>query len=119
MKLILSSDKDKFLDFSVDLIKLKKSERLKVCIKKFSLFFLLAAASVFIPVLHFFLVPVFLIISFYVGFKAYLTQYHLKLPSGCRCIECQKPLKADFLLDEDLRIKCESCFSHYLIDTKS
>lgn len=115
MRLTLSNDVTKFLEPSAQLLTLTPSERLKISFKKFAFMLALAIASVFIPVLHFFLVPLFLILSFVLGFKAYATQYRLQFTKDTNCIECQKPLKNEVMLDESLRVKCNHCLVNYLV----
>jgi len=116
MRLILASDQTKYLKPVAELIKLKTADRLKTSLQKFSLFFLLGIGSIFIPVVHFVSVPVFLALSLILGFKAYSTQYRLRFQGECHCIQCQHPLKNEILISEDLRLKCENCFVHYLIE---
>lgn len=115
MRLTLSNDVTKFLEPSAQLLTLTPSERLKISLKKFGFMLALAIGAVFIPVLHFFLVPLFLILSFVLGFKAYATQYHLQFTKDTNCIECQKPLKIEVMLDESLRVKCNHCLVNYLV----
>ncbi|MGZ5278641.1 MAG: hypothetical protein ACXWC9_01785 [Pseudobdellovibrionaceae bacterium] len=115
MKLILSSDQTKFFQPSAHLIQLSFSERLKVSLKKFVLFFVLAVVSFLIPVLHFFLVPLFLLLSILFAVKAYSAVYRLKLQDACICIHCQAPIKSEILLGENLRFKCDKCFVHYIV----
>jgi len=115
MKLILSNDQTKFLQPPAKLTQLSKSDRLKESLRKFALFFVLAVASIFIPVLHFFLVPLFLLLSILFAVKAYSTLYRLKLRDACVCIHCQAPIRSEILLDENMRFKCDKCFVHYIV----
>lgn len=116
MKLILSSDQEKWIEPEAELIKLRTDERFKIALQKFALFFALAIASIFIPVFHFVLVPAFLLISVVMGIKAYKIQYRLQIHKECLCVQCQAPLKTEFLLDEQRRLRCGNCFAHYLIE---
>ena len=52
MKFILASDQSQVIEIQGQLEKLKPYERLKHCAARFSVFFLLAVGSVFIPVFH-------------------------------------------------------------------
>jgi len=115
MKFILSNDQTKFLQPSAELTQLNKSDRLKQSLRKFALFFVLAIVSIFIPVLHFFLVPLFLFLSILFAVKAYSTMYRLKLQDACNCIHCQAPIKSEILLGENMRFKCDKCFVHYIV----
>lgn len=117
MKLVLSSDQSKFLEPNAKLITLSSSDRMKISAQKFGLFFALAVASVFIPVLHFVLVPVFLILAVVLGIKSYSTLYRLHFEAPALCVQCQQPFKNELLLNESLRLKCDGCASHYLIET--
>lgn len=116
MKLTLSTDTSKNLLPDAKLIKLTNSERTKLAAKKFFFMFLLALAAVFIPVLHFFLVPLFLILSVVFGIKTYGTMYRLCFNNETKCIECQKPFKSEIFLDESLRVKCPNCLVHYIAE---
>ncbi len=116
MKLILFSDQNKFLQTSVQLDKLASSERLKISLKKFAIFFLIALGSILIPVFHFVLVPLFLILAIVFGIKAYSTRYFLKIQDSCRCIQCQQLMKTEFFLDDNLRLSCDNCFAKYLVE---
>lgn len=116
MKLILSSDQAQFLEPLANLAKLKTSDRLKISAKKALTFLLLALVSVFVPVLHFFLVPLFLLLAAVFGIKAFSTQYRLQFEKPSACTKCNQQLSEEFLLAEDLRLKCGSCFAHYFVE---
>jgi hypothetical protein len=116
VKLILSNDQSKVHELSAQWTTLTPKERLAYAAKKFSIFFALAIVSVFIPVAHFFLVPLFLILSLVVGFKSYAIRSRLDLGQQLKCHQCQSELKPSYLLGEELRIKCEKCFAQYAIE---
>jgi hypothetical protein len=115
MKLILASDQSKFLETTAELLELNSGERFKNSLKKFSLFFLMAVGFLFVPVLHFFLVPLFLLLSLIFGFKAYAIRYRFFVRSACNCIECQNVLRPEYLLDQSMRLKCDQCSASYII----
>jgi hypothetical protein len=116
VKLILSNDQSKIHDLNAQWTALTPKERMNYAAKKFGIFFGLAIASVFIPVAHFFLVPLFLILSLVVGFKSYAIRYRLDLGQQLKCHQCQNELKPSYLLGDELRIKCEKCFAQYAIE---
>lgn len=78
-------------------------------LKKLTLFWGLAAFSIFIPILHFVLVPAFLIIGVY----TFNTQYkntHLLEDGTATCPACQKNffIKASYIF-EGKKLICELC----------
>lgn len=115
MRLVLSNDINKFLLLSADLVRLTPPQRMQLALKKFGIFFGLGIISVFIPVLHFFLVPLFLLLSIVVSIKTYGKEFHLVLKKPEGCLECSKPLKEDVALDEAMRVKCPHCSANYLL----
>jgi hypothetical protein len=119
MKIILSSDLEKCARPSATLSELGASDRLKLSSRKFALFFALAVVSIFIPVLHFILVPLFFLLSIVFGIKAYSTRYRLKLDGANGCLQCGQSLKNEFLMDESLRLKCERCFADYHVEKEA
>ncbi len=116
MKLILSNDQSQYAEIEGSVHQLTTAERLKYSVRKFIFLFFLAVASVFIPVFHFVLVPLFLLLAVIMAFKSYkvLLRFEFKKPS--LCLKCQKELPSSYFLNQNLKIKCATCFSHYLID---
>jgi hypothetical protein len=100
---------------TVEVVDLEFAERMKGALKKLGLFWALAFASVFLPVMHFVLVPTFFIVGivqFYVTF-----QYTKVLrDSQIVCPKC----KAPFVLPASAfnwpkRETCPQCKSPLLI----
>lgn len=115
MRVVLSSDQSKFFDVNTKLDELSIKNRLARAAKIFFLLFIIAVVSVFIPILHFLLVPLFLVLSFFMAFKAYQARYKLNLKTQRLCFNCNKPLSEYFLLTEDLKFKCDGCGSRYIV----
>ena len=78
---------------------LSESERIKAASKWFSIFIGLAVASVFVPILHFVLVPGFAFTAFFVGSQIYSQKTVLRNVNGS-CPNCQAQMKI-----EQVRIK--------------
>lgn len=116
MRLILSTDISKIIEPPAELVKISQSDRVNMAIKKFAILMISAIGAILIPVLHFFLVPLLFILSFVLAYKAYVTHYRLVFKETCNCIECQKPLKKEILIDESLRVKCSNCLVTYLVE---
>lgn len=115
MKLILSTDVSKVITPEAELQTLSQNDRIKLALKKFLILFLSALGAILIPVLHFFLVPLLLVLSFVLAYKAYATRQLLVFKKPCTCIECQTILNSEIKLDESLRVKCQNCLVTYLV----
>ena len=115
MRLVLSNDINKNVLLTAELIKLTPSDRMKLSLKKCGMFLGLAVVTVFIPVLHFFLVPLFLILSIVVPIKTYGKEFRLVLKKPEACLDCSKPLKEEVALDEAMRVKCPHCSANYIL----
>ena len=89
---------------------LSNGVRLKRAAKKIAAFFGLAVFSVFIPVLHFFLVPAFLGLCFYFGWKEFRYTKFVDL-TGVTCPVCEHDLNEGLLFyrDEFVRLYCYQC----------
>jgi hypothetical protein len=92
------------------------NDRVKRGLKAFGLNFFAAIISVFVPVLHFFLVPLFLILAFYQGFAKYKQTRSLNLNLES-CPICTRNLDSGLgYLDGDmLRTICSSCGTKLVI----
>lgn len=100
-------------EFQVNLLleKFDKSVRLKRALQGFGLFFGLALVSVFIPVLHFFLVPVFLILSFVMGYRKYRQRFAIDL-INFNCPKCSNSISEKKIFaaeSSDLKVYCYNC----------
>jgi hypothetical protein len=85
-------------------------------LKKLAMFWLLAVFCIFIPVLHFFLVPLFLI----VGVVAMVTQmkntHHLE-HGTFTCPNCHEPMAVkDFYFSNGKRFRCKSCSQQLVLE---
>jgi hypothetical protein len=116
MKIILISDSDKFINLNSTLVPAPTKLKVQNGLKKFGLFFGLAVVSVFIPVLHFVLVPAFLIVSVAAFFYGYKVKYQIVNPKPCTCLLCSHPLNLPVLLGDNRRLNCSSCTAQYRIN---
>lgn len=89
---------------------LSMQERTKRAVKMSALFFGLTVFSVFIPVLHFFLVPAFLGLTVYTGYKRFREVYRVDLTTVC-CPVCSQKLKETVMYSEEktFRLYCYEC----------
>lgn len=95
-------------------------QRLKYALKGASVYFLIALATVFIPVLHFLLVPLFLIISVVTGILRFGKTKSIDL-TNTNCPICSSDLKIAVLYfhQENLSLNCEECRSQFKLLNKS
>lgn len=117
MKIILLNNSDKFIALKSDLIPATKKMKIQNGIKKFGLFFGLALASVFIPVLHFVLVPAFLIIAAVSFFYGYRVEFQVSAPVSFNCLECSKELALPLLVGSNRRLNCTHCTAQHRIES--
>ena len=89
---------------------LSLQERATLAFKKSGLFLGLAVVSVFIPVMHFFLVPLFLLLSLYLGVKNFRYLKSIDL-TGVNCPACGKDLNEArlFYREDEVRLYCYQC----------
>jgi hypothetical protein len=116
MKIVLISDSDKFIELSSKLVPAPAKLKLQNGLKKFGLFFGLAVVSVFIPVLHFVLVPAFLILSVAAFFYGYRVKFEIIDPQPCKCLLCSHELVLPKLLGDNRRLNCAGCTAQYRIN---
>lgn len=115
MKIVLSNNTSKFLETASELTILPTKYRLLISFKKFIFFFLLALGTLFIPVLHFILVPLFLCVSVFMAVQTYKVKYKLYIENSTICLDCNVQLFKFYLLTDELKFKCASCGTQYLI----
>ena len=115
MKIILSNNAEKFYELRQSLENLSAKQRLTNAFKRFLMFFGLALLAIFIPVLHFFLVPLMLLVSLYMFKKTYDIKYVVKFSDNQLCFECSQPLKSEYQISDDLVLKCNVCGARYLV----
>lgn len=86
--------------------------RFKRCLKTFSVFLCVSVLSVLIPVLHFFLVPVFLMLSFFLSYRKFMEVLSVEL-TRVSCPKCKTNFKDSTmgLRENDLvvRLRCDQC----------
>ena len=86
-------------------------------LQKLALFWLIAIFCVFVPVLHFFLVPAFLII----GALAFVNQYkntHLLKTANCICPQCERPFYLERVyFYEGKKVSCTECMARLFIES--
>ncbi len=95
---------------------LNYNDRVKRGLKAAGFNFLLALVSVFIPVLHFFLVPLFLLLSIYQGFSKFKQTRCINLNEEV-CPVCANTLGSGlgFMEGDRLRTTCNACRSKLVI----
>ncbi len=110
MKIETNTGEHTIVDLSLHTLDLRT--KILRSVKAFGLFFLLAMFSVLIPVLHFFLVPIFLIISIYRGYTVYIQNYSVDL-TNLACPKCHNKLKDSVChyKESPLRLFCYKCQS--------
>lgn len=98
------------LQFDQDIYTLSLKERSQRAAKMSALFFGLAVFSVFIPMLHFFLVPAFLGLTVYTGYKKIRELYRIDLTT-VRCPVCSKHFKETLMYSQHktFRLYCYEC----------
>lgn len=99
-------------EIDVDSYKYPVNERIKRSLKTFFIFFGAALLSVLIPVLHFFLVPVFLILSVLFSYRKFKEIHSVDL-SNLSCPDCKIKLnsgKMGLKVDDlTVRLSCDGC----------
>jgi hypothetical protein len=112
MKVKVNFDGSWLSDIELGFYRYSGQERVKKSIKTFLFFFGLAIISILIPVLHFVLVPLFLILSFFLSYRKYKELISLDLTKlscpGCNIGFDSKivELKGD---DQNVRLICNQC----------
>lgn len=94
--------------------KVEGYERARNAFKKFLLFFVAALASVLVPVLHFVLVPVFMVLSLVMAYQEFRLSHRLVFQDGL-CAQCGNALKPHYLMGPDQRFRCDECGGQYFI----
>jgi len=100
---------------SIAMLSLSQSDRFITAFKKSSLFFALAIGSVFLPVLHFVLVPTFLIVTVIVFMKG-MKQTSWVVTGYTQCPQCKKWVEiSPQYYTEPLRTSCSQCGERLLL----
>jgi len=116
MKIVLLNDRNRFVEMNSQLLEASKKLKLQNGIKKFALFFGLAVVSVFIPVLHFVLVPAFLIVAAASFFYGYKVEFQISNPVLCTCLVCSRPITLPLLVGSNRRVSCSACSAQFRIE---
>lgn len=105
--------------YDVSIISLTPKLRFQKSVQLFCIFFLASLGSVFIPVLHFVLVPALLITAFVMAFKKYHEVATLNLQSF-HCPHCKKDLREQKVswskAYDPVRIYCSECRSQLSLE---
>lgn len=106
----IETDSGHSLPLNRETIHLNSSQRLKRAAQGAGTYFGLAIVSVFIPVFHFILVPLFVILSITVGISRYRKLKYLNLTDTI-CPVCSNKLKetALYFNEEPIRLFCYEC----------
>lgn len=116
MKLILTTDATKYILFDGELTRLSPVDRWKAALLKLGQFSALGIAAIFIPILHFFLVPAALALGIFYFFDALSKDIQPVTLQPCHCVQCQNILIFRKLSSQNCRIKCEKCFAQYILE---
>ena len=109
MHLKVVASNGEFLVPHVPVVVLSSRGKAQYAFKRAGLFLLFALFSVFVPVFHFVLVPLFLIVAFVFGMKARKARFMVEA-FDTKCPHCQAPLKSEALyLEDELRQFCINC----------
>lgn len=105
----------KAAEFTGKISEPSKADRLKESLKKMFIFWGLSIASVFIPVLHFFLVPLFLLMG--IGFFFFqMKQTHVMENLKFNCPSCGQENKIIKMYFKDShRFRCQSCSTQIIL----
>ncbi len=89
--------------------KCTKKSLIGLALKKLCIYWTIAVFTVFIPVLHFILVPLFLFLGFYI-FNKHLKTTDVIAIAEFRCPTCEKTNTINqFYFTEDFRLNCRQC----------
>ena len=112
MKVKINFDGNWLPDIEISTYRFTLRERIKRSIKIFSLYLGAAVFSVLVPVLHFFLVPLFLLLSVFLSYLKFKEIISMDLRS-LTCPECKANLKSGEVglkeNDTSVRLSCDSC----------
>lgn len=116
---ILRANDFKQNPLEVNIVPSSKKSVILLSLKKLGLFWGLAMVSILIPILHFVLVPAFLIIGVY----AFLSQYkntHSLHEGSSTCPACQGrfPIKNIYIYDSK-KINCELCMEQLIFKNQT
>jgi ribosomal protein S27AE len=92
-----------------------KKEMLLLSLKKLAGYWLLAVFCIFVPILHFFLVPFFLISGVF-AFYSQMKNTHSLATGFYQCPSCSEKVELkNFSFHADKRFSCERCGIHLVL----
>lgn len=113
MRFYQINNSSRYFDVEARVQEIPQNLRIKFAIRKFSMFFALAIASIAVPVFHFVLVPLFLVISVIIFFKYLKFKYELITEGVTHCLECSTKIDFNKSQDQDFRCECSKCYTRY------
>ncbi len=112
MKAKINFDGNWLSEKEFDSYRFSIKDRIKRSLKIFSIFFGSAIFSILIPILHFFLVPLFLGLSVFLSYRKFMEIMSIDL-RGITCPGCKDNLISGEIAlrknDSTVRLTCESC----------
>ena len=114
--MIIQTNSGEISENSGEILPLAHADRAKRGLQAFAAFFGLALLSILIPVMHFFLVPLFLFLSVFMGISKYRQNHFVDL-TIVHCPKCGKNLneKKTYFKGELLKVYCYKCRSGFRI----
>lgn len=114
----IESSRGKTQYYQDEAVALSMIQRIIYALKGVGFYFLFALISIFLPILHFFLVPLFLVISLYVGVTRFtctrfIDLYHKKCPS----CDAELDIKFLYIKHKEIDLDCINCRSQLKIIT--
>ncbi|MBY0316918.1 MAG: hypothetical protein K2Q26_15460 [Bdellovibrionales bacterium] len=116
MKLLLtlSNDATKSVEVEGEILIATWNERYRFGAQKMIFPLVLAIGSIFIPVLHFVLTPLLIVvvlISFWLGFR---NQWKLAVYKPAKCVSCRQTLDLPAYVANDRKAVCLHCTARYI-----
>ncbi len=112
MKAKINFDGNWLSEKEFDSYKFSIKDRIKRSLKIFSIFFGTAILSILIPILHFFLVPLFLGLSVFLSYRKFMEVMSIDL-RGITCPGCKDNLISGEIAlrkkNPTVRLTCDSC----------
>lgn len=116
MSWILRANDFKQSHLAVEVFSCEKKEMFLLSLKKLVLYWGLAAVSILVPLLHFILVPSFLLIGVYVFLSQYKNTYFLK-KGTYTCPSCNHPSSLENIyFFAGKKVSCDLCMAQLVIE---
>ncbi len=111
----VESSSGKELNLEVQIEPLSLQQRIILGATRFATVVVCAALAILLPVIHFFLVPLLLLLAPWAGYSSY--QKHFKItPFDFKCPDCQDTLKVDKkYVNVPIEVSCQNCGSRLKI----